>query len=362
MKHLLLLGGGPAHVQFLRSLARSGLANAHATMIAPFQQPPFELMLPAAVAGHEAMTEFGLSLPDLAQAANVQFVQSQAARLNASERTLSLTDGRVIGYDVLSLDPGPSMNRDLIPGARTYALFVRPVEHFIKLWGGLLLLAAEKPLSIVVLGAGTHAAELAMALQFRFMARARVSLVTGVSEILPGQVEPVRRACRAALRRLGVTLIEEACTKITVSHVLLRGGGRLVCDAPIAAWDSDPPGWLAQSGLALDTRGFALTGPTLQSSSHPGVFAVGEVAVRMDFLSEISRSSESVMRTLAINLRRMVSTGVLVRDVPRQTSLNFLDCADCRAIVSWRQWSIDGRWAWKLKNWLVRRRLARLGV
>ena len=356
MKHLLLLGGGPAHVQFLRSLARSGLPTAHATMISPFHRPPFEAILPALVAGHATIEERGPSLPDLAQAGNVQFIQAEAARLNASERTLSLRDGRVISYDILSLDPGPSMNRDLIPGARAYALFVRPVEHFTKLWGDLLDLASKKPLSIVVLGAGKHALELALAFQFRFINQARVSLVTGAGEFLPGHLEATRQASRRALRRLGVTLIEEAFNEITASHVLLRGGGRLVCQAPIAAWDPDPPGWLAQSGLALDAQGFALTSPTLQSTSHTGVFAVGETAARTDFLSRVPHSSAHVARTLAINLRRMVSTGVLVRDVPQKTSLSFLDCSDYRAIASWGPWAIHGRWVWTLKNWLAQRR------
>ena len=337
MKHLLLLGGGPAHLQVLRSLARSGLTAAHVTLVAPFARTTSEHMLAGFVEGRHAADEGSISLTDLAAPASVQFVQAQATALNASERTVTLADGRVMGYDVLSIDSGPTLNRDRIPGARGLALFVQPVEHFHKLWGGLLLLAAERPLSVVVLGGGRTA-------------QACESLVTAGDPLLPECGEAMRQRVRALLKRRGLTLIEEACTEVTASHVVLRGGGRLVCDAPIAAWASDAPSWLANSGLALDAQGFVLTGATLQSSSHPGVFAVGEVASRMEISAPKHINAASTAGTLSVNLRRHVYTGVLTHHVPRERQLRFLNCADHQAMASWGPWVVEGRWVWAMKN------------
>jgi NADH dehydrogenase FAD-containing subunit len=237
-------------------LARASLACAHVTLVAPFLRPIPPSMLAGFVSGHHSVDEGSASLPDLANAANVQFVQAQPTALNVGERTVTLADGRVMGYDILSLDTGPVVNRDAIPGARNRALFVRPIEHFTQLWGGLLQLASERALSVVVLGGDVLALELALALQCRLNLQARVSLVTGGAAPLAGRSLPVQQHARAALKRSGVTLIEDACTEITATHVVLRGGGRLVCDAPIAAWAPDPPTWLAQSGLVLDEHGF----------------------------------------------------------------------------------------------------------
>lgn len=352
MKHLLLLGGGPSHVQVLRSLVRTGLATAHVTLVAPFPRPVCQAMLAGFVVGRHGVDQGSVALPELANAANAQFVLAQPSAINVAERTVTLADGRVMGYDVLSLDPGASMNRDAIPGARGLALFARPIEHFTKLWGGLLLLATERALSVVVLGGGLLAVELAMALQARLGTQARVSLVTGGSAPLSGQCEPLQRHARAALKRLGVTVIEDACTEITASHVVLRGGGRLMCDAPIAAWAPDAPAWLAHSGLALDAHGFVLTGPTLQSSSHPAVFAVGEVVARTDLPPGQGLDAAETASVLCVNLRRQVSTGALVRHVPRTRSLRFLTCGDGRAMAAWGDWVVEGSWVWRLKNWL----------
>jgi NADH dehydrogenase FAD-containing subunit len=355
MKHLLLLGGGPAHVQVLRSLARTGLATAHVTLVAPFTRPACPTRLAGFVAGQHGVDEGSVSLPDLANAANAQFVLAQPSAVNVGERTVTLADGRVMGYDALSLDTGPCMNRDALPGARGLALFVRPIEHFAKLWGGLLLLASERALSVVVLGGDALAVELAMALQCRLAAQARVSLVTGGAAPLADQPLPMQQRARVALKRLGVTVIEDACTEVTASHVVLRGGGRLVCDAPIAAWAPDAPAWLAGSGLALDERGFVLTGPTLQSSSHPAVFAVGELVCRTDLPIGQGMDAEQTAAALSINLRRHVSTGAMTRHSPPARSLRFLSCGERHAIVSWGDWAAEGEWVWQLKNWLARR-------
>ncbi len=340
-------------------MARGSLASAHVSLVVPFPRPVPAGRLAGFVAGHHSVDEGSVLLPDLANAANVQFVLAQPTALNVAERTVTLADGRVMGYDVLSLDTGPVMNRDAIPGARGRALFVRPIEHFAQLWGGLLQLAAERALSVVVLGGDALAVELALALQCRLNTQARVSLVTGGAAPLAERSAAVQQHGRAALKRLGVTVIEDACTDITAAHVVLRGGGRLVCDAPIAAWAPDAPTWLADSGLALDAHGFVLTGPTLQSSSHPAVFAVGELVSRADLSPGQGLNAAQAASTLSTNLRRHVSTGQLMRHSFTSHVVDFVSCADRRAIVSWGDYTAEGRWVWRVKNWLDGRRTAR---
>ena len=57
-------------------------------------------------------------------------------------------------YDVLSLDSGAVMDRGQLPGAREHGLFVRPIEHFVRLLDGVLDLATRRVLDVVVVGGG----------------------------------------------------------------------------------------------------------------------------------------------------------------------------------------------------------------
>jgi NADH dehydrogenase FAD-containing subunit len=200
-------------------------------------------------------------------------------------------------------------------------------------------------------GAGAGGVELALALQYRLGERARLSLVTGGTPPLPNHPAPVRRRALRALKRIGVTVFEDSCAAIEAGHVLLGGGARLTCDAPVLAIGASAPKWLAGSGLLLDEQGFIATGSTLQSASHPHVFAAGDVASRSD--APRPRSGVYAVRSgppLALNLRRFVAGGALAPHLPRRNALNLLSCGERHAIASWGSWSAEGRWVWWWKD------------
>ena len=114
------------------------------------------------------------------------------------------------------------------------------------------------------------------------------------------------------------------------------------------------------SGLTLDPRGFVLTGPTLQTLTHPEVLAVGDVSTRDD--APHPRSGVYAVRAgppLAANLRALVQGGTLLPHRPQQRTLNLLSCGDGHAIASYGGWSAQGRWAWWWKDRIDRGFIAR---
>jgi pyridine nucleotide-disulfide oxidoreductase family protein len=362
VKHLVLLGAGHAHVQVLLGLAREPLPAARVTLVSPFAHLVYSGMVPGVVAGHYAVADGTVNIAPLAKRASATFVQQAALQLDATARTVTLADASVLSFDALSIDTGAVMDRGSIPGAREHALFVRPIEHFMQLLQPLLELAERRTLSLVVVGAGAGGVELALALQHRLGLRARVSLVTGGTPPLPDHPAPVRARVLRALKRRGVTVFEDSCVAIEAGHVRLGGGARLACDSPVLAIGASAPPWLAESGLALDERGFISTGATLQSPSHPQVFAAGDVASRSD--APRPRSGVYAVRAgppLALNLRRFIAGGELVPYVPQRRALNLLSCGERHAIASWGNWSAEGRWVWWWKDRIDRGFVARFG-
>ncbi len=354
-KRLVLLGGGHAHVHVLDALAREPLVGAQVVLVTPFARQMYSGMVPGLVAGHYAAAACAIPLGPLAAAAGVEMVEASAVALDARSRTVTLSDGRVAEYDVLSIDIGPAMDRDAIPGAREHGLFVRPIEHFVRLFDALLDLATQRALDVVVIGGGAAGVELAMALAHRLRGvgdgGSRVALVTGGGPPLVGY--PARVVARAlrALRRQGVTVLQEPCLQVGPGQVVLGNGACVACDAPLLAIGASAPAWLVGSGLALDERGFIATGPTLQSTSHPAVFAAGDVATRTD----VSHPKSGVYAVragppLATNLRRLIGAIDLLPHRPQERTLNLLSCGDRRAIASWGRWSAEGRWVWWWKD------------
>ncbi len=365
MKRLLLAGGGHAHVHVLAALARQPLPGVEVMLVTPFERQMYSGMLPGWVAGHYAEDQIVIPLPALAQAAGVTLVKGSLAALDAAARRIALADGRVLDYDQLSLDTGPVMDRAAIPGAREHALFLRPVEHFVRLFDALLARALAQPLDLAVVGAGAGGVEMALALAWRLRsegAATRVSLVAGSQGPLADFPNRVRRPVLRALQRLRVTLLPHACATIDAGHLTLSNGTRVACDVPLLALGTSAPPWLQGCGLALDERGFVATGPCLQSTSHPEVFAAGDVATRVD--APHPKSGVYAVRAgppLALNLRRALAGEPLQPYRPQQRTLVLLSTGPQYAVASWGPLAVAGRWVWRWKDRIDRDFVQRYG-
>ena len=364
-QRLLLLGGGHAHVQVLESLRQERLAGAEVLLVTPFARQMYSGMVPGLVAGHYAADGCAIPLPPLADAAGVPLRIGAAVHLDPDARRVRLADGEVLGYDWLSIDTGAVMDRDRLPGAREHALFVRPIEDFVRrldaLWQRLASGPVDAPAEIVVVGGGAAGVELALALWFRCGPRSsaapqgqrqvRVTLLTGGPPPLAGYTARVKRQIRAALAERGVRVLQQRCTAVQAHALLLDDGTRLHCDAAVLATGSEAPRWLADSGLWLNEAGFARTGASLQSVSHPQVFATGDAAVRSD--APHPRSGVYAVRAgapLAANLRRVVAGESPEPHCPPERTLNLISTGDRNAIASWGPLSLQGRWAWWWKD------------
>jgi pyridine nucleotide-disulfide oxidoreductase family protein len=348
MKKVLLLGAGHAQLSVLQALAQQRMPGGDILLVTPHTRQFYSGMVPGLIAGRFAEDDCAIDVVPLAKAAGVHLRIGTAAALDANARKATLVDGEEIAYDVLSINTGPVQNRDRIPGAREFALFVRPIEGFITLWKHTRALAEERPLSVVIIGSGAAGVELALAVRSALGARAELSIVCD-GALLASYTERVQRRSAAALKRARVQVLQGRCTAIERKHVIVGASMRVVCDVPIVATGSDAPAWLAGSGLALDAQGFLRVGATLQSASHANVLAAGDVIVRDDMPHP--RSGVYAVRAgpvLAANLRAFVAGGVLAPYVPQPRSLNLLSTGDGRAIASWGAWSAQG---WLMGWW-----------
>src|SRR5256885_3648802 len=86
--------------------------------------------------------------------------------------------------------------------------------------------------------------------------------------------------------------------------VVVAGRARQQFDLVLWATGPTPLAWLANSGLALDERGFVRIDPGLRSVSHPEVFAVGDCAALAEAKSGVHAVRQG--RLLEQNLRNLL--------------------------------------------------------
>ncbi len=360
MKHLVLLGAGHAHVHVLEGFATHRPANLRITLVAPQPEQLYSGMVPGFVAGHYTLGQCVIPLQSLLARSGAQYVEGSGTSINADAKTLTLTSGQTLAYDVLSLNTGSVMNREKIettlPGAREHGLFVRPIEAFGKLWPQVATSALQRPVHLAVIGAGAAGLELAMAAahvlhQPPHAPGSRVTLITGGAQ--PAQSYPVnvQRRVIHALKRLQVDVVQDGCVGMNASEVVLASGKKLACDIPLLAIGAQAPGWLVGSGLALDAQGFVAVNSFQQSTSHSHVFAAGDVASRGD--APHSRSGVYAVRAgpaLLSNLLLALGALPLAAYAPPARTLNLLSCGGRYAIAAWGPFSVEGAWVWTLKD------------
>lgn len=374
VKHLVLLGAGHAHVHVLQGLAKHRPGNLRITLVAPQPEQLYSGMVPGFVAGHYTLDQCVIPLGALMARCGAQYVAGSVASIDPNAQTVTLGDGQTMAYDLLSLNTGSVMDREKIeatmPGARAHALFVRPIEAFGKHWPLVAAKALLQPIHLAVVGAGAAGLELAMAAahalqQPQYAPGSRVTLITGGAPPAQSYPASVQRRVIRALERMRIAVAQDGCAAVNEGQVMLASGGVLACDMALLAIGAQAPAWLAsngpaQSGLALDAQGFVAVNRFQQSTSHSQVFAVGDVASRLD--APHSRSGVYAVRAgppLLTNLLAALAMQALTAYLPPARTLNLLSCGGRYAIAAWGVFSVEAGWVWRWKDRIDRQFVTR---
>ena len=371
---LLLVGAGHAHLQVLARLAQDRPTHLDVTVLTPYPYLTYSAMAPGLVAGHYSADECQIRLSPWLKRSGARVVQGRAVHIDAAGRRVHHRsrpqdpEPAPLSYDLLSLDLGCGYNPDWLdqhlPGARAHALPLRPMERFVHLWQDVLALAERKALSVAVIGGGAAGCEMALALAQRLSATShahRLSLIAGQAGVLPHAPTGLQRRMLRRLKRQGVTVLPQSCVGVGDGEVLLDGGGRLQCDAPLLAIGGQAPAWLADSGLAISDDGRVRVNAHQQSVSHPEVFAAGDVCHRND--GPFAPNGVYALRAglpLAENLIAAATGAPLREHRPSPRSLNLLSCGAGHAIAHWGPLHAEGAWVWHWKDRIDRAFMARM--
>jgi pyridine nucleotide-disulfide oxidoreductase family protein len=353
-KRIVLAGGGHAHLSVLEDWVNRPSDAQDRVLIMPTENSAYSGMLPGWMAGIYSQPSVFIPVARLARRAGVRVIVASVVGLDADAKQLTLSSGETLEFDIASLATGGDVPEAGFEGSAERVLSVRPVEQFVQGWSEFTSDAADidSP-HIVIIGGGAGGVELAFAARARMQLvnkSAKVSLVTPADGFLAGHSHKVRSLAQAALEARGVQLHWSMATA-NAGGVVLDDGTVLTPDAVLLATGSKPQSWLVASGLACTDDGYVCVGPTLQSASHPDIFAAGDIIERSD--RQMERSGVHAVKAgpvLAHNLLARLDGRDLETYDARGTTLYLLATGDRRAILSWGKFSTMGRWPWWLKE------------
>jgi len=369
VKDLVLIGGGHSHVALLKRFGMNPLPGVRLTLICRDAHTPYSGMLPGYVAGHYEYDEAHIDLGALARFANARFYHSTVTGLDLREKRVLCDDRPPVPFELVSINTGSTPNTSRVPGATENVVPVKPINDFLDRWEALSAraMAHEGPMRIAVVGAGAGGVEILLAIQHRLSElRAAAGkpadniefhLFSNTAEILPTHNAKVRRTFLGVLKQRGVVLhLGEPVAEVTSGWLISGNGVETEADEILWVTAAGAPSWPGDAGLDVDEGGFIKVGDTLQSTSHPDVFAAGDVAAMINH----PRPKSGVFavrqgKPLERNLRRLLLGGSPRPFRPQSKFLGLISTGDKYAIASRGGWSLQGAGLWRWKDWIDRR-------
>ena len=230
------------------------------------------------------------------------FVKGVVDAVDLDGRTVRLTGGASISYDVLVFSPGATTNFAGVPGAEQFAVPFRSLDNANHLRRRMTeALDRIQPdaapqdtraaLTFVVVGGGASGVELstkmADLLRDAVKRRAlhgepRVVVVEMADRLVPGMGEEIRKFVEDALEETRVEVhTNTRVVKVTADSITLDHNERqteLATSGVVWVAGVRPSPLLESLNIEHDRRGLIPVEPTLQLRGRPEVFALGDIA------------------------------------------------------------------------------------
>jgi selenide, water dikinase len=369
VKDLVLVGGGHSHVTVLKRFGMKPMPGVRLTLICRDAHTPYSGMLPGFVAGHYSYDDAHIDLGALARFAGARFYHSTVTSLDLTGKKVLCDNRPPVQFDLLSINTGSTPTTDHVPGATGNVVPVKPINQFLDRWEALSerAMATSDPLRIAVVGAGAGGVEITLAIQHRLRQLRRAAgrndsdieyhLYSNTAEILPTHNAKVRATFADVLKKRGVQVhLGEPIVQVAPGRLRTAGGGEIEPDEILWVTAAGAPSWPGEAGLSVDEAGFIKVDDTLQSQSHPEVFAAGDVAAMVNH----PRPKSGVFavrqgKPLERNLRRLLLGRAPKPFRPQSKFLGLISTGDKYAVASRGEWSVKGRSLWRWKDWIDRR-------
>ncbi|HEY3567840.1 MAG TPA: FAD-dependent oxidoreductase [Thermoanaerobaculia bacterium] len=366
---LLLAGAGHTHLEILRRLILEPLSEVELTLVSVGPLHHYSGMVPGYLQGTYREEEIAVRVPDLMERAGGSFLAGKAVGIDPAGRRVRVetADGaREVPYDLVSFAVGSNTAGIDSPRVAGEAQRIKPLERVHALRERLLALAdGPDEVSVALVGGGAAGVEIALAIAAVLEKGGkahRITLLESGEDILSGYRHRFRERARTILRKRKIAV--RTGLRVSAVHaeeVETEEGVRV--PSRLTVWLTGAVAWplFRDSGLPLDGRGFLLTDDALRSVADPRIFAVGDCGTLASH-PETPKAGVYAVRegpVLWESLKAAVRGGEPPRYEPQHGFLSILNTGDGRALLDYKGIVSHSRWAWRLKDWIDRRFMAR---
>ncbi len=279
-KHLLLVGGGHAHMMTLENIGMFVEKGFKVTVIGPSFYHYYSGMGPGMLGGTYSPGDIRFATKDVVQKQGGIFIKDKVVRIDPDEKQVYTKTGHTFSYDVLSFNAGSYVPMQAAPADHDNIYAVKPIEKLMEAADKLKILFAQKKIVVSIVGGGPSSAEVAgnvwqLAKKInKYMPDIRIFAGKKFMARFP---ENVISRVVSSLRNRGIQIFETGYVKeIKSDEICLESGETFATDFIFMALGVKPSTIFEESGLPVGPDKGLLVNKYLQSEKYPEIFGGGD--------------------------------------------------------------------------------------
>ena len=366
-KHLVLVGGGHAHLTVLLNLAEYFKHGHKVTVIGPFPYHYYSGMGPGLLSGIYRPQDVRFHVKKMAEERGATFVEDKVVIINPNQRTLSLQSGKQVTYDIVSFNTGSEVPVGGLVSERPENIVpVKPVFNLLQARRLIAPLLKEKPMNFTVVGGGPAGLEITANL-WRLVnenrGKATIRLIAG-RKLLAGLPEKVRGVALQSLSDRGIAITEGSHVKEMTGHeIRLTDGASYTFDVAFMALGIQPSRIFSDSGIPTGPDGGLLVNSFLQSVAHPEMFGGGDcVSFAERPLAKVGVYAVRQNPILLQNLLAALEGRPMKPFMPQKDYMLIFNMGNGRGILWKKNFVWQGRLAFLLKDYIDRKFMRKFQV
>ncbi|MGD2185160.1 MAG: FAD-dependent oxidoreductase [Desulfobacterales bacterium] len=278
-RHLVLVGGGHAHMTVMVKL-RDYIERGHqVTLIGPSAYHYYSGMGPGLLSDIYRPQDVRFHIKKMVEDRGARFIADWVTRIEADQKVLVLKSGDKIQYDVVSFNTGSYVPASSGALKSDHIITVKPIENLIHVQQMIKNGLGKTDSRIVVVGGGAAALELVGNLWRIIQGTGTTAslAILGGRDFLSCMPPKAQRYARNSLTKRNIDIVEGAhVSRLTDNRAILEDRREFIFDLALLAWGIRPSDLFRKSGLPTGQDGGLLVNAYLQSVAYPEIFGGGD--------------------------------------------------------------------------------------
>jgi len=365
-KHLVLVGGGHAHLTALALLGCYVGRGHRATLISPCRYHYYSGMGPGMLSGLYEPRQVRFNIQRMVQERGGQFIEARVTAVDPAAQKLYLDNDAQVSYDIASFNIGSVVPTAEIAVTDEHVFTVKPILNLYKARNLILSQNAKGITRVLVAGGGPAGIEIsanAWKLLHENGGTPAITLVAG-NQFLQGVPARARHLALDSLAARRIDIFEGVRVHSFENRFATLTDGRSIpFDFAFVAVGVQPPPLFRESGIPVGEDGGMSVNGYLQSTAYPQLFGGGDcISVEGHSVAKVGVHAVRQNPILKHNLEVALDGGEMKRFTPNPNYMLIMNMGDAKGVLWKKSLVLNGGLAFLLKNYIDMRFMKRFQV